>query len=101
MSSHHPRGFFVCCATEFWERFSYYGMRALLVFYLMQHFLFSDERSYLIYGAYSAMVYMTPVLDGFISDRFLGARSSIPCAFVAPLTLEWTTPPPVGSAFRV
>ena len=77
VSSHHPRGLFVCCATEFWERFSYYGMRALLVFYLMQHFLFSDERSYLIYGAYSAVVYMTPVLGGFISDRFLGARKAV------------------------
>jgi POT family proton-dependent oligopeptide transporter len=52
-------------------------MRALLIFYLMQHFLFSDERSYLIYGAYSAMVYMTPVLGGLISDRFLGARKGV------------------------
>jgi POT family proton-dependent oligopeptide transporter len=51
MLRNHPRGLFVCFATELWERFSYYGMRALLVFYLMQHFLFSDQQSYLIYGA--------------------------------------------------
>ena len=73
----HPRGLFVCFATELWERFSYYGMRALLVFYLMQHFLFSDEQSYLIYGAYTAMVYMTPVLGGAIADRWLGARKAV------------------------
>jgi proton-dependent oligopeptide transporter, POT family len=67
----------VCCATEFWERFSYYGMRSLLVFYLMQHFLFTDAQSYLVYGAYTAMVYMTPVVGGFIADRYLGARRAV------------------------
>src|SRR5882757_1127714 len=77
MSSNHPRGLFVCFATELWERFSYYGMRALLVFYLMQHFLFSDQESYLIYGAYTALVYMTPVLGGAIADRWLGARKAV------------------------
>lgn len=73
----HPRGLLICCATEFWERFSFYGMRALLVFYLMQHFLFSDAESFLIYGAYTAMVYMTPVVGGLIADRYLGARKAV------------------------
>jgi POT family proton-dependent oligopeptide transporter len=72
-----PPGLAVCFAVELWERFSYYGMRALLVFYLTQHFLFSDGDSYLIYGAYSAMVYMTPVIGGALSDRFLGARKAV------------------------
>lgn len=77
MFSQHPRGLFVCFATELWERFSYYGMRALLMFYLMQHFLFSEQESYLIYGAYTALVYMTPVLGGAIADRYLGARKAV------------------------
>src|SRR5580704_13117519 len=73
----HPPGLVVCFAAELWERFSYYGMRALLVFYLTQHFLFSDADSYLIYGAYTAMVYMTPVFGGAIADRYLGARKAV------------------------
>jgi POT family proton-dependent oligopeptide transporter len=77
MLRNHPRGLFVCFATELWERFSYYGMRALLVFYLMQHFLFSEQQSYPIYGAYTALVYMTPVLGGLIADRYLGARKAV------------------------
>ncbi|MBL8269273.1 peptide MFS transporter [Steroidobacter sp.] len=77
MPSQHPRGLYVCFATELWERFSYYGMRALLIFYLMQHFLFSEGESYLIYGTYTALVYMTPVLGGAIADRYLGARKAV------------------------
>lgn len=77
MLRNHPRGLFVCFTTELWERFSYYGMRALLVFYLMQHFLFSEQQSYMIYGAYTALVYMTPVLGGAIADRYLGSRKAV------------------------
>lgn len=73
----HPTGVFVCFATEVWERFSYYGMRALLVFFLTQHFLFGDSKSYLIYGAYVALAFMTPVLGGAIADRYLGSRKSV------------------------
>jgi proton-dependent oligopeptide transporter, POT family len=73
----HPPGLAVCFAVELWERFSYYGMRALLVFYLTQHFLFTDADSYLIYGAYTAMVYMTPVIGGALADRYLGARKAV------------------------
>ncbi len=73
----HPRGLFVLFYAEMWERFSYYGMRALLVLYLTKHWLFTDSRSNLIYGAYGALVYITPVLGGLIADRFLGQRKAV------------------------
>lgn len=73
----HPRGLMVLFATELWERFSYYGMRALLIFYLTQHFLFSDQKAYLIYGAYTALVYVMPVIGGTLADRYLGARKAV------------------------
>ncbi len=73
----HPRGLFVLFFAEMWERFSYYGMRALLIFYLTQHWLFSDERSGVIYGAYTALVYITPVLGGYLADRYIGQRKAV------------------------
>ncbi|NOZ66116.1 MAG: peptide MFS transporter [Alphaproteobacteria bacterium] len=73
----HPKGLYVLFFTEMWERFSYYGMRGLLIFYLTQHFLFSDEKSYAIYGAYTALVYLAPVLGGALADRYLGARKAV------------------------
>ncbi|MDQ3245372.1 MAG: peptide MFS transporter [Pseudomonadota bacterium] len=73
----HPQGLFVLFFAEMWERFSYYGMRALLIFYLTQHWLFSDERSSIIYGAYTALVYITPVIGGYIADRYLGQRKAV------------------------
>src|SRR4030095_14359608 len=60
-----------------WERFSYYGMRALLSFYLTQHWLFNDSKSNLIYGAYTSLVYITPVLGGYLADRYLGQRKAV------------------------
>jgi POT family proton-dependent oligopeptide transporter len=60
-----------------WERFSYYGMRAILIFYLTQHWLFSDAKSNLIYGAYTSLVYITPVLGGYLADRWLGQRKAV------------------------
>jgi len=73
----HPKGLFVLFFAEMWERFSYYGMRALLVFYLTKHWLFSDEQSGVIYGAYTALVYITPVLGGYLADRYLGQRKAV------------------------
>ena len=73
----HPRGLFVLFFTELWERFSYYGMRALLIFYLTKHFLFGDEPAYGIYGAYTSLVYVTPVIGGYLADRYLGARRAV------------------------
>jgi POT family proton-dependent oligopeptide transporter len=73
----HPRGLFVLFYAEMWERFSYYGMRALLVLYLTQFWLFNDGKANLIYGAYTALVYITPVLGGYIADRWLGQRKAV------------------------
>ncbi len=63
--------------AEMWERFSYYGMRALLVLYLTKHWLFSDEDASLVYGAYTALVYITPVIGGYLADRYLGQRKAV------------------------
>ena len=73
----HPRGLFILFFTEMWERFSYYGMRGLLLFYLTQHFLFEEKSGYAIYGAYTALVYLTPVLGGLLADRYLGSRKAV------------------------
>ncbi|WP_188054056.1 MULTISPECIES: peptide MFS transporter [unclassified Sphingosinithalassobacter] len=73
----HPKGLYVLFFAEMWERFSYYGMRALLIFYLTQHWLFDDSRSNLIYGAYVSLVYITPVLGGYLADRYLGHRKAV------------------------
>jgi POT family proton-dependent oligopeptide transporter len=73
----HPKGLYVLFFAEMWERFSYYGMRALLVFYLTKHWLFSDGEANLIYGAYNSLVYVTPVLGGYLADRYLGQRKAV------------------------
>ncbi|MBC2653453.1 peptide MFS transporter [Novosphingobium flavum] len=73
----HPRGLFVLFYAEMWERFSYYGMRALLVLYLTKFWLFQDGKANLIYGAYTSLVYITPVLGGAIADRYLGQRKAV------------------------
>ena len=73
----HPKGLVICFFTEMWERFSYYGMRALLIFYLTQHFLFSDETAAGIYGAYISLVYITPVIGGIVADRYLGQSKAV------------------------
>ena len=73
----HPRGLFVLFYAEMWERFSYYGMRALLILYLTKFWLFADGQSNLIYGAYTSLVYITPVLGGYLADRWLGQRKAV------------------------
>ena len=73
----HPRGLFVLFYAEMWERFSYYGMRALLILYLTKFWLFSDSGSTLVYGAYTSLVYITPVLGGYLADRYLGQRKAV------------------------
>ena len=73
----HPKGLYMLFFAEMWERFSYYGMRALLIFYLTQHWLFSDSKSALVYGAYTSLVYITPVLGGYLADRYLGQRKAV------------------------
>ena len=73
----HPKGLYVLFFAEMWERFSYYGMRALLIFYLTKHWLFSDSDAGVIYGAYTALVYITPVVGGYLADKYLGQRKAV------------------------
>jgi len=73
----HPRGLVVLFFAEMWERFSFYGMRALLVLFLVQHFLMSDGEAAGTYAAYAALVYLLPIVGGVIADRWLGARKAV------------------------
>lgn len=73
----HPKGLIICFLTEMWERFSYYGMRGLLLLYLVQHFLFGDEQASIIYGGYIALVYIMSIFGGVLSDRYLGQRKAV------------------------
>lgn len=74
---HHP-ALFVLFFAEMWERFSYYGMRALLVLYMLRGFLrYDDTRAFGVYGAYTALVYMTPFIGGLVADRLLGQRAAV------------------------
>ncbi|MBL8651430.1 MAG: MFS transporter [Sphingopyxis sp.] len=73
----HPRGLYVLFFAEMWERFSYYGMRAILVFYLVEHWDFTEAAGNGILGAYASLVYITPVLGGWLADRYLGQRKAV------------------------
>ncbi|MEQ1753513.1 MAG: oligopeptide:H+ symporter [Micropepsaceae bacterium] len=73
----HPRGLFILFFAEMWERFSFYGMRGLLIFYLTQHFLFDDAFANGIYGAYMSLVYLLPLIGGFLADHYLGTRKAV------------------------
>jgi len=73
----HPKGLFVCFMTEMWERFSFYGMKALLFLYLTQHHLFSDYNGYLLLGTYAGLAYALPLLGGALADKYLGMRKAV------------------------
>jgi POT family proton-dependent oligopeptide transporter len=73
----HPKGLFVLFFAEMWERFSYYGMRGLLIFYLTEHFLFDDRFAQGQYASYTTLVYLLPLVGGYLADRYLGARKAI------------------------
>ena len=73
----HPKALFILFFTEMWERFSFYGMKALLIFYLTKYHLFSDDSGNLLIGSYAALVYAVPVIGGFIADKYLGFRKAI------------------------
>ncbi|MEO5648007.1 MAG: peptide MFS transporter [Chitinophagaceae bacterium] len=75
--SGHPKGLYVLFATEFWERFSYYGMRAIFVLFMTDKLLFDKEYASNIYGSYTGLVYLTPLLGGYVADRYWGNRKSI------------------------
>ncbi|MEM1380031.1 MAG: peptide MFS transporter [Pseudomonadota bacterium] len=99
----HPKGLYILFFAEMWERFSYYGMRALLVLYLTKHFLFSDSAAYGIYGAYTTLVYILPVIGGTLADRYLGQRRAIIIGAVllvaghAAMTIEGAPTPEGGT----
>src|ERR1035441_2555470 len=73
----HPKGLYLLFVTEMWERFSYYGMRAIFVLFMSKALLMGTVESSTVYGSYGGLVYLTPLLGGYLSDRFLGNRRSI------------------------
>ena len=73
----HPKGLITCFFAEMWERFSFYGMRGLLIFYLTQHFLFDDGFATGQYGTYGSLVYLLPLVGGIVADRYIGTRKAI------------------------
>ena len=78
MTKHaHPKALYFLFTIEMWERFSYYGMRALLVLYMVKYLLFSTEKAGNVYGIYTGLVYLTPLIGGYIADRYLGQKICI------------------------
>jgi len=73
----HPKGLYVCFFTEMWERFSFYGMKALLLLYLVKHHHFSEAEGYVVVGAYGGLVYAVPLIGGLLADRYLGMRKAV------------------------
>ena len=73
----HPKGLYVCFATEMWERFSFYGMKYLLLLYLTKYHLFTDNMGLDVLGGYAALVYAMPVIGGLLADRYLGMRKAV------------------------
>lgn len=73
----HPRGLIILSLTNMWEQFSFYGMRALLIYYMTKHLLLEQQDASFVYGIYTACAYFTPMLGGLIADRYLGKRRAI------------------------
>lgn len=73
----HPKPLFWLFGTEMWERFGYYGMRALLTLYLTKHFVLGDRASTGLYGGYTALVYLTPLVGGLLADQYLGSKRAV------------------------
>src|SRR6185295_2937605 len=73
----HPKGLYILFATEMWERYNYYGMRAILVLFMTKALLFDKVFASNLYGSYTGLVYLTPLIGGYISDRYWGNRRSI------------------------
>ena len=73
----HPRLLALLFTTEMWERFGYYGMRAVLILYLVEHFVFADRVANGLYGAFTSLVYLTPLIGGFIADQHIGSKNAV------------------------
>jgi POT family proton-dependent oligopeptide transporter len=76
-STGHPKGLYVLFATEMWERFNYYGMRAILIYFMTQALLFENSFASNLYGSYISLLYLTPLVGGYIADRYWGNKRSI------------------------
>ena len=76
-STGHPKQLYMLFFTEMWERFSFYGMKALLLAYMVAELKFDEPKGYAILGSYAALVYTMPMFGGMMSDRFLGARKAV------------------------
>lgn len=76
-SDKHPKALWYIIAIYMWEYFSFYGMRALLILYLIDHLKFGDSLSYAIAGSYVTLVYLSPVIGGVIADKILGYKNSV------------------------
>ena len=73
----HPRALFILFFAEMWERFSYYGMRALLILYMVNALGYNTQKAGSVYGLYTGLVFVTPIIGGYLADRFLGQRRAI------------------------
>ena len=76
-STGHPKGLYLLFTTEMAERFSYYGMRAIFILFMTKMLLMGDKEASNVYGSYTGLVYLTPLLGGYLSDKFLGNKKSI------------------------
>ena len=102
--NHHPGALFVLFFAELWERFSYYGMRALLVLYMIDkgaELMYEKSHAYAIYGAYGAMVYATPLLGGLIAEKFFGYRKAIIWGGILMSLGHFTMAFPILSSFGI
>src|SRR5215207_1802593 len=80
----HPKGLYVLFTTEMWERFNFYGMRALLTLFIAEALMMGERDSSIIYGGFLGLCYLTPMLGGYLSDKFLGNRN---CILIGGLTM--------------
>jgi proton-dependent oligopeptide transporter, POT family len=77
LDARQPKGLFLLFFTEMWERFGFYTLQTIVVLYMSQALLYSDEKTYLLYGAFGSLIYFTPVVGGYLADRFIGFQRSI------------------------
>ena len=76
-TSSHPKGLYLLFGTEMWERFNFYGMRAILTLFLINSLMMKEADASIIYGGFLGLCYLTPMFGGFISDRYFGNRNCI------------------------
>ena len=77
MIRQQPKGLYLLCFTELWERFGFYTLQTIIILYMSKGLLFSDDHAHLLYGAFSSLLYLTPVLGGFVADRFIGFKHAM------------------------